>query len=147
MKKAHFYPWYLTDLNVISNLLHKSYHEMSRWELYEHEVLSGDLEWGVLHTEKFFQENYKKFEGNNSEFTVLKKLIVLLASEDEDIASVACFDIGEFARHYPNGRSILKRLGAKEVVMQLIQHENQQLQQYALQSLSKMMVQNWAAVK
>jgi V-type H+-transporting ATPase subunit H len=135
------------DLKSLSKMLHDSYHEMSRWELYEHEILSGNLEWGVLHTEKFFHQNVKHFEGETSDFRLLKKLILLAALEDEDVACIACFDLGEFARHYPNGRSILKRLGAKEVVMRLIEHENEQLQRCALQSISKMMVENWNAVK
>ena len=53
-------------------------------------------------------------------------------------------DIGEFVRHYPNGKSIAKRLGAKDAIMRLLDHENIDLQRHALHSISKMMVQNWA---
>lgn len=38
---------------------------------------------------------------------------------------------------------IAKRLGAKTIIMGLIDHENADLQRHALQSVSKMMVQNW----
>ena len=117
---------------------------MSRWDVYENEVQSGYLQWGVLHSEQFFRENCRKFEGENNTFNLLKTLIVLVSSEDEEVASIACYDIGEFVRHYPNGRSIAKRLGAKHAVMNLIEHENTELQRHALQSVSKMMVQNWA---
>ena len=135
------------DLKVISTMLHNNHKEMSRWDLYENEVLSGNLEWGVLHTEKFFQQNSKLLEGKDSDFRLLKRLIVLVASDDEDVASVACFDIGEFVRHYPNGKLIAKQLGAKDAIMKLIEHDHSALQRQALHCVSKMMVQNWAAVR
>ena len=67
-----------------------------------------------------------------------------MGSKDDDVSAIACYDIGEFVRHYPNGRSIAKRLGAKELVMGLIEHENVDVQRNALQCVSKIMVQNWA---
>lgn len=117
---------------------------MSRWEVYENEVLSGNLRWGVLHSENFFRENCRRFEGQNNNFSLLRTLVALVNCDDEDVASIACYDIGEFVRHYPNGRSIAKRIGAKDAIMSLIEHDNTELQRYALQSVSKMMVQNWA---
>jgi V-type H+-transporting ATPase subunit H len=53
-------------------------------------------------------------EGNDGDVHLLKVLIALVSSSDEEVAAVACFDIGEFVRYYPNGRAIAKRLGAKE---------------------------------
>jgi len=72
-------------------------------------------------------------------------LISLAASSeaDEEVAAIACYDIGEFVRNYPNGRAIVKRLGAKEIVMKLIEHDNPELQRHALQCVSKMLVNNW----
>jgi V-type H+-transporting ATPase subunit H len=49
-------------------------------------------------------------EGNDGDFHLLKVLIALVSSSDEEVAAVACFDIGEFVRHYPNGRAIAKHL-------------------------------------
>ena len=130
-------------MKVLSKLLHDNYKELSRWEVYENEVSSGNLEWGVLHSEKFFKENCRKLEGDDGNFDILKQLIILVSCEDEDVASIACYDIGEFARYYPNGRHIAKRLGAKNAIMNLIEHDNIDLQRHALQAVSKMMVQNW----
>jgi V-type H+-transporting ATPase subunit H len=138
---------YFSDLASLSKMLHNNFKEMSRWDIYENEVLSGNLEWGVLHTEKFFLQNCRQLEGKDGSFMLLKRLIVLVTSDDDDVASVACYDIGEFVRHYPNGRLIAKQLGAKDAVMNLIGHENADLQRHALHSVSKMMVQNWEAVK
>jgi len=67
----------------------------------------------------------------------------LAAGDDEDVAAIACYDIGEFVRHYPNGRAIAKQLGVRNVVMSLIEHQNPELQRQALQCVSKMLVQNW----
>ena len=120
---------------------------MSRWEVYKNEVESGHLQWGSTHTEAFFKENARMMEGSDSDFRLVKVLIALLSSKDEDVAAIACYDIGEFVRHYPNGRAIAKRLGAKELVMPLIEHENVELQRHALQCVSKIMVQNWEHVK
>lgn len=135
------------DMKTLNKLLHDNFKEMSRWDLYENEIISGNLEFGILHTEKFFIQNHRLLEGKGGDFGLLKRLIVLSTSEDEDVASVACFDIGEFVRHYPNGRSIAKQFGAKDAIMKLIEHENPALQRHALTCVSKIMVTNWRSVK
>lgn len=135
------------DIKALNKLLHDNFKEMSRWDLYENEVMSGNLEFGILHTDKFFKQNCKLLEGKEGNFKLLKRLIVLTTSDDEEVASVACFDIGEFVRHYPNGKMIAKQLGAKDAIMRLIEHENIDLQQQALHCVSKMLVQNWESVR
>jgi len=139
-------PDIVEDLEVLYKLLHENFKEMSTWDVYLAEVQSGSLEWGILHTEKFFKENAKKFEGQDGDFFILKLLVALTASNDEEVQSIACYDIGEFVRHYPNGRAIARSLGAKDIVMKLVDHSNKELQRHALTAVSKMMVQNWAAV-
>lgn len=124
--------------------MNASYKDMSRWDLYESEIESGQLKWGIIHTEKFFKENNRQLEGKDGNFKLLKRLISLIKSDDDEVAAVACYDLGEFVRHYPNGRLIAKQLGAREPVMTLIEHENPELQHHALQCISKMMVQNWS---
>jgi len=140
-------PDIVEDIKTLHKLLADNYKEMSRWEVYKTEVESGHLQWGSTHTEAFFKENARMIEGKDSDFKLLKVLIALLSSKDDEIAAIACHDIGEFVRFYPNGKAIAKRLGAKELVMPLIEHENIDLQRHALQCVSKMMVQNWEYVK
>lgn len=135
------------DIKQLHKLLADNYKEMSRWEVYKTEVESGHLQWGSTHTEAFFKENARMMEGKDSDFKLVKVLIALLSSKDDEISAIACYDIGEFVRFYPNGRAIAKRLGAKELVMPLIEHDNVELQRHALQCVSKMMVQNWEYVK
>lgn len=140
-------PDIVSDIKTLHKLLADNYKEMSRWEVYKNEVESGHLQWGSTHTEAFFKENARMMEGKDADFKLVKVLIALLSSKDDEIAAIACYDIGEFVRFYPNGRAIAKRLGAKELVMPLIEHENVELQRHALQCVSKMMVQNWEYVK
>jgi len=139
-------PDFVEDLDVLHKLLHDNFREMSRWDVYLAEVQSGSLEWGFLHTEKFFKEHAMQFEGPDGNFFVVKLLVALTASNDEEVQSIACYDIGEFVRHYPNGRAIARSLGAKDIVMKLVDHRNKEVQRHALTAVSKMMVQNWAAV-
>ena len=115
--------------------------------MWKNEVETAQLEWGSTHTAAFFKENAKMMEGKDADFNLVKILIALIASKDENVAMIACFDLGEFCRHYPNGRMIAKRLGAKDVAMSLIEHDNPELQRHALTAVSKMMVNNWEHVK
>ena len=141
-------PDLVDDVTTLHKLLHDNYKELSRWEVYKTEVESGHLQWGSCHTEAFFKENARMMEGKDGDFYLVKVLITLLSnSRDEEVAAIACYDIGEFVRHYPNGRSIAKRLGAKELVMALIESDSADLQRHALQCVSKIMVQNWEHVK
>lgn len=167
-------PDIVEDLDVLYKLLHENFKEMSRWDVYLAEVQSGSLEWGFLHTEKFFKENARNFEGPDGDFFIVKvrlfavvfcqsnysyrliphilasptqMLVALTASNDEEVQTIACYDIGEFVRHYPNGRAIARSLGAKDIVMKLVDHQNKELQRHALTAVSKMMVQNWAVSK
>jgi V-type H+-transporting ATPase subunit H len=82
-------------------------------------------------------------EGSDGKFEMVKTLIQLTASDSEDVAAIACFDLGEFVRHYPNGRDIARRLGARDFVFPLIEHKNPKLQRQALTCISKLLVQNW----
>jgi len=136
-------PDIIEDITVLKKLLVENYKEMTRWEVYKNEVEMGNLQWGSTHTEPFFRENAKLFEGPDGDFKLVKILVTLVTNEDEDVAAIACHDLGEFARHYPNGRQIAKRLGAKDLVMPLIEHDSVELQRHALQCVSKIMVQNW----
>jgi len=140
-------PDIVDDVESLHMMLADNFKEMTRWEVYQNEVETGQLQWGSTHTDTFFKENATMMEGKDGDFHLVKILISLITSKDEDVAAIACFDLGEFCRHYPNGRTIAKRLGAKELAMTLIEHDNPELQRHALQCVSKMMVHNWEYVK
>ena len=67
------------------------------------------MEWGPIHSEKFWKENFKRFEEKDFEIIKLnlfikRKLIKLLESENEKTVSIACYDLGEFCRTHPFGK-------------------------------------------
>lgn len=61
-----------TDLTALRSLLQENFREMTRWEVYQSEVESGRLQWGMVHTEKFFKENAQMFEGRDGDFHLLR---------------------------------------------------------------------------
>ena len=65
-------PDFVEDLDALHRLLHDNFKDMSRWDVYLAEVESGNLEWGFLHTEKFFKEHAMKFEGPDGNFFIVK---------------------------------------------------------------------------
>ena len=57
----------------------------------------------VHRSEKFWRENAHKL--NDANYELLKILINLLeTANDPLILSVACFDLGEYVRHYQRGK-------------------------------------------
>ncbi|KDO26787.1 hypothetical protein SPRG_08077 [Saprolegnia parasitica CBS 223.65] len=133
------------SIQAVRDVLIREFKELNTMERYEKELRTGALNWGLLHTDKFWRENYMAFE--LKEFELIRLLIELLESEDPKTVAVALYDIGDFVRFYPNGKHIAKRLGAKKVAMKLMTHENAEVQKHALQCISKMMVNKWEFVK
>lgn len=135
------------DLQALRDILFREYKVLTTMERYEKEMHTGRLAWGVLHTDKFWKQHYMAFE--QSEFKLIKNLIQLLQQDvnDEVTIAVTLNDLGEFVRYYPNGKMILKRLGAKKLVMQFLSDDNTNIRKHALQCMSKMMVNKWEFVK
>jgi V-type H+-transporting ATPase subunit H len=69
--------------------------------------------------------------------------------KDDEICetlAVCLFDIGEFARNYPNGKAVLSSrcgIGAKALIMQYVHHPRDEVREQALLCASKIMVRNW----
>lgn len=105
---------------------------------------AGDLKQGSLHTAAFWEDNYKEFEYNKFEY--IRRLVSLInhegGEENVEQKSIACFDIGEFARLYPAGAGILEMFKAKDSLLLLIQHKNIDLKNKALICLQKIMMRS-----
>jgi len=131
------------DVKVLTDSLQKNIVILSTFEIYKKEVLSGKLQWSPVHkSEKFWKENAARFEDNNNELLVrLKKLIE--TSEDPVTKSVACFDIGEFARIHPRGRTLVRQLNVTEILMNLIEKGDTEIRRQALLATQKTMVHHW----
>merc|ERR1712156_628183 len=57
--------------------------------------------------------------------------------------SVSAFDIGEWARLYPDGRRIVSELGAKKKLFSLLETEDEDLRKQVLLATQKLLVQQW----
>ncbi|KAL0486461.1 V-type H+-transporting ATPase subunit H [Acrasis kona] len=132
----------LDDLKVLIDLMEVHIDEMSSFDEYRQEALSGHLEWSPVHTsEKFWKENLNKFEQNN--FYILRELIKCLDSEVPQTKAIACHDLGQFVRYYPRGKKLIEDLGAKVKIIELMEYGNDEVRKHALLCTQKIMIQNW----
>ncbi|UKJ89457.2 vacuolar ATP synthase subunit H [Theileria orientalis] len=118
--------------------------KLSNFERYCTELNTGVLKWSILHSEKFWLLHNEKFE--QDEFIQISKLVDLLDSNDSTTVSIACFDLGEFARLYRNGKRICKKFKVKDKVMDLITNKDRDIARQAMLCAQKLMVQNWQQV-
>merc|ERR1719492_679982 len=131
------------DIQFLNDKLNASVQDLSSFDEYITEVKSGRLEWSPVHrSEKFWRENAHHLNDRNYE--LLKILIQLLeTSKDPLVLSVACFDLGEYVRHYQRGKHVLEQLGGKTMVMTLLGHADPNVRYEALLAVQKLMVHNW----
>lgn len=121
----------------------------SNIDRYEREVSSGKLNWGHMHTNKFWVDNAMLFERNEfSAITALANLILDTKSDPTTIA-VACHDLGEFVSLHPLGKKIIARLNVKKRVMELMGDTNsnhREVRREALLCCQKMTLNRWQDV-
>jgi len=131
------------DITFLTERMTASVQDLSSYDEYVTEVRAGRLEWSPVHrSEKFWRENAAKF--NDKNYELLKLLLALLeTSKDPLVLSVACFDLGEYVRHYQRGKHVLEQLGGKTMVMALLSHEDPNVRYEALLAVQKLMVHNW----
>ena len=58
------------NLEHLQDVLEKNYRILSSYEKYSKEISTDKLNWGPVHSEKFWKENVKKFE--NNDFVLVK---------------------------------------------------------------------------
>eukprot|EP01130_Rhizamoeba_saxonica_P015540 TRINITY_DN7005_c0_g2_i1.p1 TRINITY_DN7005_c0_g2~~TRINITY_DN7005_c0_g2_i1.p1 ORF type:complete len:450 (+),score=108.38 TRINITY_DN7005_c0_g2_i1:54-1352(+) len=137
------------DLAFLIENLEKVVSDLSTFDRYRQEVLTHSLEWtSACHkSERFWRENCMRFQEKDFEvLRALKEIIeVTSAKEDGDpkLLAIACWDIGEFVRFHPRGKSIIQMAQCKIPIMQLLDHENADVKKEALLALQKLMVTNW----
>ncbi|KAJ3624167.1 hypothetical protein MTP99_017812 [Tenebrio molitor] len=130
------------DIEFLTDRLQSSVQDLSSFDEYATEVKSGRLEWSPVHKSKFWRENAQRL--NEKNYELLRILIHLLEqSKDPLVLSVASYDIGEYVRHYPRGKHVIEQLGGKQLVMQLLAHEDPNVRYEALLAVQKLMVHNW----
>lgn len=92
------------DVEFLTEKLQNSVQDLSSFDEYATELRSARLEWSPVHkSAKFWRENAQRL--NEKNYELLRILVHLLeTSKDPIILSVACYDIGEYVRHYPRGK-------------------------------------------
>jgi len=121
--------------------LEKSVISLSSFERYEQEIRAEKLLWGPCHNESFWKKYNKKLEEDN--YKLIRELIKLLSSEDPQTVAVACYDIGEWSRFYPDAKAVIEKLKGKYKLMSLINHIDDEVKQHALNAVQKVLVKNW----
>merc|ERR1719175_35809 len=131
------------DIQFLIEKMESSVQDLSSYDEYVTEIKSGRLEWSPVHrSERFWRENASRL--NDKNYELLKILLALLeTSRDPLVLCVACFDLGEFVRHYARGKHVLEQLGGKTLVMALLSHEDPNVRYEALLAVQKLMVHNW----
>uniref|UniRef100_A0A803VUS9 V-type proton ATPase subunit H n=1 Tax=Ficedula albicollis TaxID=59894 RepID=A0A803VUS9_FICAL len=132
------------DIKFLLDKLGESVQDLSSFDEYSSELKSGRLEWSPVHkSEKFWRENAVRL--NEKNYELLKILTKLLeVSDDPQVLAVAAHDVGEYVRHYPRGKRVIEQLGGKQLVMNHMHHEDQQVRYNALLAVQKLMVHNWS---
>lgn len=131
------------DIQFLMEKMESSVQDLSSYDEYVTEIKSGRLEWSPVHrSERFWRENAHKL--NDKNYELLKILLNLLETvQDPLILCVACFDLGEYVRHYSRGKHVLEQLGGKTLVMTLLSHTDPNVRYEALLAVQKLMVHNW----
>lgn len=131
------------DIKFLLEKLGESVQDLSSFDEYSSELKSGRLEWSPVHkSEKFWRENAVRLNEKNYELLkILTKILEL--SDDPQVLAVAAHDVGEYVRHYPRGKRVIEQLGGKQLVMNHMHHEDQQVRYNALLAVQKLMVHNW----
>lgn len=143
------------DIAALQDVLVRRIEQLSSMEVYLVELLSGNLRWSPVHTEKFWSEHKSKFEDKNYE--LIRKLAALLdlpmdaeagllpdeVKKNEVVVEVACYDLGEFARFHPDGKKIITKINAKDRLMKLMSHSNPKVAKQALVAVQKLLVSNY----
>jgi len=140
----------MSDLEFLIMTVDAKIAEMSSFERFRAEVLSGELEWTPVHSsEVFWRDNIYSFSQND--FHLIRVLSELLNNHEtkSTTKAVACYDIGEFVRLHPSGRRVVTDLGTKKTIMGLLYDvtTEPEVQKQALLCTRKMMVRNWEMLK
>jgi V-type H+-transporting ATPase subunit H len=134
------------DIRQMAALISSGIQEMSNFARYEKELNTGSLEWGFIHTTKFWAENVMKFEDND--FKALKTLLKLLLDPrtDSTTLAVACHDVGEFVVLHPAGKKKVSELRIKERIMELMDSygdDKREVRREAVLCCQRIMVNKW----
>jgi len=76
----------------------------------------------------------------------VKNIVGCLESGYEQTVAVACYDLGEFARFYPHGKTFLNSLDVKDKLAELMASDNAsaKVKKEAITAYQKLLMNTWA---
>ena len=101
--------WVDEDINKNLKKLEDYFDEnqkvFSSIDKFRNQVKRGQLRWGPCHTTEFWAENFILFDRQDNLHLIKELVDNCLKKDAEDrVKAVACFDLGEFSRFFPNGK-------------------------------------------
>ncbi|ORX49800.1 ATPase, V1 complex, subunit H [Hesseltinella vesiculosa] len=126
------------DIQCIQEQLQENFHSLTTFEVYASEVETGKLEWSPPHqSETFWRRHAIKL--NEDDDRLLRQLTrLLVTSQQPKVLAIACHDLGQYAKHMSkDGKSQLEKVGAKQKIMELMTHHDQQVRYQALTATQK----------
>ncbi|CAO3627296.1 unnamed protein product [Mucor hiemalis] len=134
----------LEDIKFLKERLQEDFQSLTTFEQYASEVETGKLEWSPPHkSEVFWKENAHKLEEHN--YQLLRTLARLLSTSSSPLVlSIGASDIGYYVKYASKtGKNVLQEIGAKQRIMELMTHEDQEVRYQALLAVQKYMHQAW----
>lgn len=143
--------WVDEDINKLLESLFEFFNEnqqvFSSIDKLRKQVDRKQLRWGPCHTEQFWQENFILFD-NAENLHIIDKLAndCLEDGVDNRIKAIACFDLGEFARFFPNGKTILDNHNVRMKMTKLMQSKttSSEVKKEAITCYQKLLMNSWS---
>ena len=111
---------------------------LSSFETYQQEIKFKTLKWGPCHTPQFFKKYSRKFEDEN--FKLIKSIINLLDNDDPEVITIACYDIGQWSKYFPDAKFWLESFKGKYKLMSLIDHDDDNVRKEALIAVQSVLI-------
>ncbi|SAM06095.1 hypothetical protein [Absidia glauca] len=128
----------IEDIEFIQEQLQENFQSLTTFEVYASEVETGKLEWSPPHqSENFWRLNADKL--NDHDHQLLKQLARLLSvAQQSSVLAIACHDLGQYVKYVSkDGKRQLEKVGAKQKIMELMTHQDQQVRYQALTATQK----------
>jgi V-type H+-transporting ATPase subunit H len=145
--------WVDADINELLEklfeYLDQNQKQFSSIDKFKKEILSRrPLRWGPIHTDKFWQENFIYFHDTDN-LNLIKVLeeYVQDVNLDDRTKAIALFDLGEFARFFPMGRTILENDGVKADIIKVMGRvgSSAELKKEAITCYQKLLMNSWSS--
>ena len=144
--------WVDEDINKLLDQLFEYFNEnqqvFSSIDKLRKQVERKQLRWGPCHTEKFWQENFILFD-NAENLHIIEKLAndCLEENVENRVKAIACFDLGEFARFFPSGKTILDNHNVRIKMTRLMQSKtaSSEVKKEAITCYQKLLMNSWSS--